>query len=307
MRPAVTTPPRATVAHWSRIGEVLRSRDSLYDMTEVVLLTVAGFMGGTFGSMVGLGGGIFVVPVLVLFLGVPIHGAVAASLLAVVATSTAGSINYIRRGCANLRLGASVETALALGALTGGVVGALLNREALSAVFGGVMIVVSLYVWVRRNASAPRPLEDEGLGRLGAAYYDPSLRCEVGYRVRRLPFGLLLGLVAGNVSGLLGVGGGFLTVPAMRLAMGVPIRASVATSTLMLGVTACSGALVYLARGMVDPVVTVPVVLGVVVGASLGSRLASRVRSSVLAAVMAAVLFAFAVQMLLAAGGISLR
>jgi uncharacterized membrane protein YfcA len=93
----------------------------------------------------------------------------------------------------------------------------------------------------------------------------------------------------------------------MKVGMGVPIRASVATSSLMLGVTACAGALVYLARGMVDPVTTVPVVLGVTVGAVLGSRLASRVRSSVLAVIMAVVLFAFAVQMLLAAAGISLR
>ena len=129
----------------------------------------------------------------------------------------------------------------------------------------------------------------------------------MGYRVRRLPLGLLLGLVAGNISGMLGVGGGFMTVPTLRLGMGVPMRAAVATSSLMLGVTACAGALVYLARGMVDPVVTVPVVLGVTVGALVGSRLASRVKSSVLAIVLAVVLFAFAVQMILAAVGIKLR
>jgi uncharacterized membrane protein YfcA len=276
-------------------------------MAEVAFMAITGFAGGVIGSMVGLGGGVFIVPVLTLFLGVPIHDAVAASLLAVVATSTAGSINYVRQGLINLRLGVTMETALTAGALTGGLVGAMLGREVLSAVFGGVLLAVSLYMGLRRNASPPAPSWDEDLGRLGAAYCDPSLGREVRYRVRGWPLGLAAGLIAGNVSGLLGVGGGFLTVPAMRVGMGVPIRASVATSSLMLGVTACAGALVYLARGMVDPVTTVPVVLGVTVGAALGSRLASRVRSSVLVVIMAVVLFAFAVQMLLAAAGISLR
>jgi uncharacterized membrane protein YfcA len=276
-------------------------------MTQVVLLAGAGFLGGAFGSMVGLGGGLFIVPVLTLFLGVPIHDAVAASLFGVVATSTAGSVTYLRQGLANLRLGLSMETALTLGALTGGLVGAMLDRVALSAIFGGVMVVVSVYMGTRRATSPAAVAPDAHLGRLGAAYHDPYLDREVRYRARRLPLGLVVGLVAGNVSGLLGVGGGFLTVPAMRLGMSVPIRASVATSSMMLGVTACSGALVYLARGMVDPAIVVPVVLGVTVGASLGSRLAARVRSSVLTVIMAVVLFVLAVQMILASLGIDLR
>jgi len=276
-------------------------------MSQVVLLVLAGLFGGTFGSMVGLGGGLFIVPVLTLFLDVPIHDAVAASLLGVVATSTAGSVTYLRQGLANLRLGLSMETALTLGALTGGLVGAMLDRASLSAIFGGVMVVVSLYMGVRRTMSPAMPAPDADLGRLGAAFYDPHLGREVRYRTRRLPLGLFVGLVAGNVSGLLGVGGGFLTVPAMRLGMGVPIRASVATSSMMLGVTACSGALVYLARGMVDPVIVVPVVLGVTAGASIGSRLAARMRSSLLTAIMSLVLFILALQMILASMGIALR
>ena len=276
-------------------------------MTHVILLAVVGLLAGTFGSMVGLGGGIFVIPGLVLFLDVPIHNAVSASLIAVVATSTTASITYLRQGLANLRLAVSLATALALGALTGGFVGAMLDRRALSAIFGGVMVGVSVYMGVRGKAHPPAEVDETELGAMGACYYDRQLCCEVRYPVRRLPLGLFVGLVAGNVSGLLGVGGGFLTVPTLRLGMCVPMRAAVATSTLMLGVTACAGALVYLARGLVDPVVAIPVVLGVTAGALLGSRLASRVRSSVLAIVLAVVLFALAVQMLLAAFGVSLR
>lgn len=276
-------------------------------MSHVILLAMVGFLGGTLGAMVGLGGGVFIIPALTLFLDVPIHNAIAATLLAVVATSTSGSIAYIREELANLRLGMTLETALTFGALTGGLLGAALGRAVLSGIFGGVMVIVAVYMGLTRRAVPPVPPEGAALGRLGACYYDARLGTEVRYQVKRLPLGLFISLIAGNVSGLLGVGGGFLTVPAMRVGMGVPMRAAVSTSSLMLGITACAGAAVYFARGFADPVVAVPVVLGVTAGALLGSRLALTVRSSVLAVGLAAVLFILSVQMILAALGITLR
>jgi len=270
-------------------------------------LTLVGFVGGAFGAMVGLGGGIFVIPCLTLFLGIPIHTAIAASLIGVIATSTSGSITYLRQGFTNIRLAITLETALTLGAIAGGVVGAALGREALSAVFGVVMITISVYMAVKRNASVNGEPHEASLGMLGARYQEAVHGSEVRYRVRRLPLGLLSGLVAGHVSGLLGVGGGFLTVPTLHLGMGVPMRAAVATSNLMLGVTACAGAVSYLARGFVDPVVAVPVVLGVAAGALVGAKLGLRVKTGTLASVLAVVLFALALQMLLSAFGIRVR
>jgi uncharacterized membrane protein YfcA len=257
--------------------------------------------------MVGLGGGIFIIPALTLFLDVPIHTAISASLVAVVATSTAGSVAYVRQELTNFRLAVTMETALTAGALTGGFVGAMLDKQVLSAVFGAVMIAVSFYMALTRKSVPPTPEEGADLGLFGAAYYETRAACNVRYHVRRLPLGMFAGLVAGNVSGLLGVGGGFMTVPTMRVVMGVPMRASVATSSLMLGVTACAGALVYFAQGLVDPRVAVPVVLGVTAGALLGSRLAMKVRTSVLAVILSIVLFALSLQMILAAAGIRIR
>jgi uncharacterized protein len=276
-------------------------------MTDVILLALVGFVGGVFGSMVGLGGGVFLIPALTLFLDVPIHSAIAAGLAAVIATSSTGSITYLRQGLTNLRLGVTMETALTVGALAGGLMGAFLGKEVLSAIFGSVMVIVSIYLGLTRNSAPSRAPQGADLGRFGASYLDPSLGLEVRYRVSRVPLGLLTGLVAGNVAGLLGVGGGFLTVPVMRLGMQLPMRAAVSTSSLMLGATASAGALIYLARGLMDPVITVPVVLGVMSGAYLGSRVALRVRSAVLVVLLAVVLFALAIQMILASMGISFR
>jgi len=276
-------------------------------MTQVILLAIVGFAGGVFGSMVGLGGGVFIIPSLTLFLDVPIHNAIAASLLAVVATSTTAAAAYVRDDLSNMRLGMTMETMTVTGALVGGLVGAWLSKGALSAIFGSIMIAVAVYMGLRqRNVRLP-PVDDEDLGALGASYYDRNLAAAVSYKVRRLPVGMAASFVAGGVSGLLGVGGGFLKVPVMVLAMGVPVRAAVSTSSFMIGVTACAGSAVYLARGLVDPVVTVPIVLGVTIGAYLGSKLTLRVKSSLLAMILALVLFAFSVQMILAAAGISMR
>lgn len=276
-------------------------------MTHVIYLALVGLVGGTFGSMVGLGGGVFIIPALTLFLGVPIHQAIAASLVAVVATSTTAAAAYVRHDLSNMRLGMTMETMTVTGALIGGLVGASLSKGVLSAVFGGVMIVVSVYMGLRQRTAQLPPIDDEDLGTLGASYYDRNLDCAVRYKVRRLPLGMVASFIAGNVSGLLGVGGGFLKVPAMVLFMGVPVRAAVSTSSFMIGVTACAGSVIYFARGLVDPVVTVPVVLGVTAGAYLGSRFALRVKSSLLAVTLSVVLFVLSVQMILSAAGIQVR
>ncbi len=201
----------------------------------------------------------------------------------------------------------TLETLTVAGAVIGGVVGATLGRSVLSAIFGGVMIVVTFYLVLRRRAEVLPSVAHEDLGLLGDSYYDRTVDAAVSYRVHRVPAGMAASFVAGSVSGMLGLGGGFLKVPVMVLAMRVPLRAAASTSNFMIGVTACASSLVYFTRGLVDPVVAVPVVLGVTVGAYLGTKLGMRVRTSVLTVVLAVVLFALSIQMILSAAGISLR
>ena len=276
-------------------------------MTHVILLGIVGLVGGTFGSMVGLGGGVFIIPALTLFLGVPIHSAISASLIAVVATSTTAAAAYVREDLSNMRLGMTMETMTVAGALVGGFVGAALSKGVLSAIFGAVMIAVSGYMLVAKRAVRAPLAHDADLGALGHSYFDRNLQTVVSYRVHRLPVGMGVSGIAGAISGLLGVGGGFLKVPVMVLAMGVPVRAAVSTSSFMIGVTACASSAVYFSRGLIDPSVAVPVVLGTTLGAYIGSKLTLRVKSSVLTVLLAVVLFVLSVQMILSAVGISVR
>jgi hypothetical protein len=105
--------------------------------------------------------------------------------------------------------------------------------------------------------------------------------------------------VAGIVSGLLGIGSGVLKVPAMDLAMGLPIKVSTATSNFMIGVTAAASAGVYFARGDIDPFVAAPVAVGVLVGAAIGSRALSRLKSSTIRLVFVVLLMWLSAQMLM--------
>ena len=275
---------------------------------EVTLLLVgSGLVAGVFGALLGLGGGILIVPLLTLGFGLPFRDSVAVSLLAVITTSSAGASVYLRRGVANLRLGMTLELATALGALAGGLAAFLLSERVLAAGFAA-MLGYTAFTMVRAPAErtpaadelppteTPSTVRDGYAGTLAGA----------GYRVRRLPAGLALSVLAGVVSALLGVGGGAVKVPAMNVVMGVPLRVATATSNLMIGVTASTSAVLYLLRGAVDPYVAGPVIAGVFLGATAASRIAHRIPVSILRILFVAVLVYVAVQMLARAAGVML-
>lgn len=278
---------------------------------EPLVFVIVGSAAGLLGSMVGLGGGVLIVPALSLLLGVPIHEAVAASLVAVVATSSSATIGFLQRGLVNLRLGFTLETTMTFGAVLGGLASAAFDQSTLSGIFAALLLFTAASL-IRKKAD-PTPGDAAALdgsvprGPFSVCYFDPKLGGHVSYSARRLPLGLLTSVVAGNVSGMLGIGGGVVNVPTMTMLMGVPMKAAAATSSFMIGLTAVAGASVYYLHGLVDPAVAAPVALGAMVGAAGGARLSSRVGGGGLRRLLGVVLIILAIQMALSAAGISLR
>ena len=125
----------------------------------------------------------------------------------------------------------------------------------------------------RRGDAVP-----ERTGVLEARTTTPRWASRSRYGCKRVPLGFVLSLAAGNVSGLLGVGGGAFKVPVMNLLMGVPLKATIATSNLMIGVTAAASAAIFYGRGYMDPRFAVPAALGILLGARFGPGLAVRLR-----------------------------
>jgi uncharacterized membrane protein YfcA len=272
---------------------------------ELLVVGLAGVITGLIGAILGTGGGVFLVPVLVVGFGLPVHHAVATSIVTVIATSSAAASTNVERGTANMRLGMTLEIATAVGAIAGGLTAALLAPQALEGVFAIVLLPTALLMWRREEADPngdPSELAVEP-GALGGRYVDAGR--EVVYRVRRLWAGLGISFLAGNLSGLLGIGGGVFKVPALHLLCGVPIRAAAATSNFMIGVTAAASAFLYYGRGDVRIGTTAAAVLGVLAGSAAGSAVSPRVHGTLVRKLFATLLVIVAGQMLYraAAGG----
>ncbi|HMN95596.1 MAG TPA: sulfite exporter TauE/SafE family protein [Phycisphaerales bacterium] len=263
---------------------------------------VASIAAGVLGALVGLGGGIIVVPALTLFLGVEIRYAIGASIISVIATSSAASARYIRDGLANLRVGMLLEPSTAIGGVLGGVLAGLLDPRWLYLCFGSMMALTALAMSRQRDADGALPLHPDPLARkLGLHGTVPGARGVPPrvYEVVRVRTGMSIAFGAGIMSGLLGVGGGIVKVPTMSLIMGMPLKAATATSTLMIGVTAAASAGVYISRGDVDPLIAGPVAAGVLVGASFGGSVLGRTRSGLLRAIFIIVLLVIALRMVM--------
>ncbi len=259
-------------------------------LTPVIFFLVAlGLLAGTFGALVGLGGGVIIVPVLTLLLGLPIKTAVGVSLVCVIATSSGAAAVYVQRHWTDLRLGMVLELATALGAITGAFMVTLVSDSFLKGMFGTFLLYAVVALLRQRRGEA---VEVTG---------EPP-----DYRVRNHPLGLGVCYLAGSVSGMLGIGGGPIKVPLMHLVMGVPLKVAAATSNFMIGVTAAASAFLYYTRGDVVIAVAAPLAVGVFAGALLGSHLTRWVGSRWIRWLLTLVLFYLAALMLGEAFGLAL-
>ena len=263
--------------------------------TDLLLLLLGGAAAGAFGALLGLGGGVLIVPLLTIGFNVPLAAAVGTSLISVVATSAGAAALNVRARRADVRLGIALAPGTVLGAAVGGAIAWIFPEYLLTGAFAALMV----YIGVVLLRSAGRPS-----GASDGAPIDPSAPDGPGapaYRAHRLPLAMGGSLGVGILSSLLGVGGGIVQVPLMRLVMGAPMAIAAATSNYLIGITAAAGTYAYLLRGEVDPGVAGPMVLGVTIGAVSGAWVAPRVKAGWLTLLLVVVIGWIALQMALRA------
>ncbi len=247
------------------------------------LVFLAAVLAGFLGALVGIGGGVIIVTALSLFFHLPIHVAIAASLVSVIATSIAGALRFVKQRIADVRLGMYLEMATTMGALAGAFIGVNMKAYDLSLLFGAFLLYTAVNSLLKERkkkvANETQVIEEPDLSsaqngsrkllRKGS-YFDKSLKESVSYLpVRALP-GAIVVSFAGLAAGLLGIGGGVINVAAMNSVMKVPVKVSIATSQFMIAVTAATGAIVYFLAGGVDVYVVAPAALGTLLGSTLG-------------------------------------
>lgn len=277
----------------------------LFIMTALLISLGSGFL----GALLGLGGGVLMVPLLVFGLGIPIQIASGASIVAVVATSSISASVYVQDKITNMRLGMFLEMATTLGAVTGASLMMGIGENILEIILGASLLYATFVMWhqMKNSNLSWIPKENDWLAnklKLGTNYYDPALNRTITYGINRSIPTFILSYIAGIVSGLLGIGGGGMKVPAMNVISSVPMKAAIATSNFMIGVTAAASAIVYIRNGFCDGFVTAPVVLGTLVGSYIGASVALQVKGFILKKIFIIILLILGFRMMISGMGL---
>ncbi len=257
-------------------------------MLPPIWLLVIGFGVGTFGTLVGAGGGFLLVPLLALLEpALPAESITAISLAVVAMNASSGALAYARQSRIDYRSG----VAFAIATLPGSVAGALLtravSRAAFDAIFAVMLIALAVFIVVSHEDDPEPAPEGGGWGHVLRELTD---RSGTGYRYRvNVPLGVLLSLGVGFLSSFLGIGGGVIHVPALVGLLRFPPHIATATSHFVLAVMATVGTGTHVVAGDFDGLGSQTIILGVgaIVGAQLGARLSTRIHGVVIVRVLA--------------------
>jgi uncharacterized membrane protein YfcA/uncharacterized membrane protein len=273
----------------------------------IALIFVSSIIAGLLGALVGLGGGVLIVPLLTLAFGLPIEYAIGASIISVIATSSGAAAAYVRDHITNIRIGMFLEIATTTGAICGALIAGIINPIILYIIFGVVLLISAAPLFFKLGEELPQGVKNDRWAnwfKLNGTYPDKHLG-QVSYQVTNTPYGLGMMYIAGLLSGLLGIGSGTFKVLALDTFMRLPMKVSTTTSNFMIGVTAAASAGIYFSRGDIDPVIAAPVALGILIGALLGARILTRLQNKTVRMIFLPVLLIVSIEMILRGFGIS--
>lgn len=269
-------------------------------IVEILLVSiVAGFI----GSLLGIGGGLIIIPFLSIAFKLNMHQAAAAGLVSVIATSSGAASAYVKDKLTNLRIGMFLQLATVIGGVTGAVLSGFLPAKILSLIFG-ILLLYNSFLMIKNRKSDEKPQEvvketkTAQYLKLSGSYFDKILNKEIKYSAQNTFWGFLMMIFAGILSGLLGIGSGIFKVLALDTIMKLPFKVSTATSNFMMGVTALSSISIYLARGDIVYDVCGAVATGVLCGSLIGAKVMPYVKSKYLKIAFALVLIWTSIEMI---------
>jgi len=272
-------------------------------VTFIAILFAGALFAGFIGSLTGLGGGVIIVPLLTIGFGVDIRYAIGTSLISVIATSSGAASAYVKEGILNIRIGMFLEIATTLGAIAGAAIAVFAPTHAISVIFGLVLLYSAIVSFQKRKGdldteNLPEKKSNRIAELLKAKGTYPTADGLKTYTLQHLGGGFTVMSLAGILSGLLGIGSGALKVIAMDSIMKIPFKVSTSTSNFMIGVTAAASAGIYLNRGYIDPVLSMPVMVGVLMGSLIGAKFLIRSRTKSIRIIFAIVVTILAFEMI---------
>ena len=255
-----------------------------------ILLPLLGFLIGTVASMVGVGGGVFIVPLLTLLYEFSPSEAVGTSLATIIFTSLASTANYSRQKRIYYKTGLILALTTIPGAFLGAYSTSIIEERLLGLIFGLFIFFVALRMIFKLSFSRTKQSHTGKGGHSESSLFESR---------RKISSGVALSFFGGLSSGLLGIGGGSLLVPIMVLAMKMPMHTAVATSMFTMIFTSTSGVMQHFRQGNIVFEYVLPLVLGTIFGAQLGAYTSKKISSGNLRTIFGIVLVIVSIRMIL--------
>lgn len=269
-------------------------------MTTTFLLLLLGVAVGIFGAVLGLGGGIIMVPVLTFLFDMPIHNAIAISLVVITANSMSTSAVYLKTGMSNLNLGIVLSVASVIGALIGSKTAVHLPQSKVMIILGSIQFIMAYFTYIKAKKGSKNHnygnINDKGM--FYGEYLDKAVGKIIKYNPVKIVYNVIFSIFSGIFSGLSGAGGGIFIILGMNLISDMPIKAATATSSFVIGFTAAAGSIVYMQAGYVDVKVVCSIILGIYAGTTISMRYFSKITDKKVSYLLILLLLAVGVQML---------
>ncbi len=253
----------------------------------MAVLTI-GFIAGSFGAMVGLGGGILIVPALTIFLDIPIKTAISASLISLVATSLMSVSVFSKRRLIHYEMGYFLSVTTLIGAFSGSFSVQFMNVKIITLIFI-LLIICAIYFMLKKilNFHATTQIMDLEPNPIEGKMPTP----------KNLSLSMGLSIIAGAISGMLGVGGGIIQVPIMSTISQLPLKIATSTSSFIIGFTGLSSALIFIIYGEWDLELTSILILGVLLGSYTGAKISLKMPSIIMMRIFVVVMLLMAIRL----------
>ena len=273
----------------------------------VLALFVVTFMLGIVAVVAGVGGGVLFVPIVSSLFPFHLDFVRGTGLLIALAGALAAGPTLLRGGMANLQLAMPPALTASAAAVVGAMLGLILPDSIIQLALGTMILGVVGLMAIARKSDNPAVAKADALSvalRMHGVYHDPFSGRDIQWKVHRTPQGLALFGFIGVLGGMFGIGAGWANVPALNLVMGVPLKVSIGTSSVILSIANSAAAWVYLNHGAMLAIIAVPSILGMMLGSTIGVGLLSRTNVAVIRKVVIVLLLLAGVRALLKGLGV---
>jgi uncharacterized membrane protein YfcA len=269
---------------------------------EIVEFVALGLGVGTYGTIVGTGGGFLIVPVLLILFRVDPAQAAGTSLVAVFFNSLSGSVSYARQGRIDFRPALAFSAATIPGAWFGARASVLLGGAGFRVAFAVLLLAIAVFLLWKPTSGRTASLEPSERTSRSRWRVHRDFTDRYGHSFRyeyNLLAGVLASVAVGVLSSVFGIGGGIIHVPMMIHLLGFPAHIATATSQFVIVISALVGSASHLALGNVLVGPALALAAGVVVGAQIGAALAPRIRGPVVVRALSGALVFAAVRLMM--------